>query len=58
MEVLARRYQLEDVGGERHPFSLPVTEAPSGRKLTVQLLPPPGVMMVLNLHASLPSLGI
>ena len=44
MEVLARRYQLEDVGGERHPFSLPVTEAASNRRLTVQLLPRAGVL--------------
>lgn len=57
MEVLARRYQLEDVGGERHPFSLPVTEAPSGRKLTVQLLPPPGVMKALNPSCLAPQLG-
>jgi hypothetical protein len=57
MEVLARRYQLEDVGGERHPFSLPVTETPSGRKLTVQLLPPPGVMTVLNPSCLAPQLG-
>jgi hypothetical protein len=44
MTVLARRYDLEVAAGERHPFSIPVTERTTGRTLTVQLLPPSGVL--------------
>lgn len=57
LEVLSERYVLEETGGDRHPFSLPVTEGRTGRRLRLQLLPPPGMLSSLSAVALPPALG-